>query len=96
MNFPPDSWKKLADLLHLHPEKDVPQCPWFLNFCHGQPAPEDNIVHKVANMTSDDLPMTLMTQEVDYSVIRKCKAELTDGSKERIAAYTQKLDTILW
>ena len=53
--MPKEPWKKLADILHLHPQKHQPQCPWFLPFCYGKDAPPNTLVAQCANMTSENV-----------------------------------------
>ena len=95
MHFPPEPWKKLADLCHLHPEKDFPQCTWFLPFCFGKAVPEGCIVAESLQMNGDDISEVVMTTDIDYSIVRKWHKSLNVPAKERIARYS-KLDTILW
>ena len=95
MHFPTDLWKKLADLCHLHPEKDFPQCPWFLPFCFGKPMPENVSVPAAPDITAENICEMIMSADIDYSVARKFASSLNVPAKERISRYT-KLDTVLW
>ena len=53
--MPKEPWKKLADILHLHPQKHQPQCPWFLPHCYGKEAPPNTLVAQCANMTAENV-----------------------------------------
>ena len=53
--MPKEPWKKLADILHLHPQKHQPQCPWFLSHCYGKEAPPNTLVAQCANMTAENV-----------------------------------------
>jgi len=95
LHFPVDPWKKLADLCHLHPEKDFPQCPWFLPFCFGKPIPDEAISTESTTLTEENVSEVLLTTDVDYTVVRKFKEKLTSNAKERVATYSP-IDTVLW
>lgn len=97
LHFPVDPWKKLADLCHLHPEKDFPQCPWFLPFCFGKPIPDEAISTTISSttLTEENVSEVLLTTDVDYTVVRKFKEKLTSNAKERVATYSP-IDTVLW
>jgi len=90
--FPTDAWKKLADLCHLHPEKDLPQCPWFLPFCFGKELPSHL---KMSDINENTVSQIVCKSKIDYCIIRKYKDSLTDEAKKRIVEYSN-LDTVLW
>eukprot|EP00800_Vazella_pourtalesii_P004862 TRINITY_DN15629_c0_g1_i1.p1 TRINITY_DN15629_c0_g1~~TRINITY_DN15629_c0_g1_i1.p1 ORF type:complete len:581 (+),score=124.63 TRINITY_DN15629_c0_g1_i1:210-1745(+) len=94
--MPKEPWKKLADILHLHPQKHQPQCPWFLPFCYGKDAPPNTLVAQCANMTSENVSELVMGCDVPYSHVRKHATALSVPAKARIASYTKDLDTLLW
>jgi len=96
MHFPPEPWKKLADLCHLNAEKDFPQCPWFLKFCFGEATvPETSVVAETLKMSESNISDMVMLNDLDYTVVRKWHTSLTPEAKERIAKYS-KMETVLW
>ena len=96
MHFPTEPWKKLADICHLNPKEDFPNCMWFLPYCYGQPAPSGTVVGDVGKLTKENISEMVMGHEVDYTVARQYHEHLTVPAKQRIALYTAKLDTIIW
>lgn len=97
MHFPSEPWKNLADLIHLNPERDMPQCPWFLPFCFGkQPMPDTPASQQLSDLTEDNISQVILNnKDVDYTVARKFRDHLTDLAKERICRYS-KIETVLW
>ena len=97
MRFPPDPWKKLADLCHLHPEKDIPQCPWFLKFCYGEASvPKTSVVSESSTLNKENVSNIILSgKELDYTIARKYHTFLTYAAKKRIAEYS-KLETVFW
>ena len=93
LHFPTEPWKKLADICHLNPEKDLPQCPWFLNFVFGKEGPEGKEVS--SGITAENVSQKVLESDVDYTVVRKFKTNLDDSAKERIATYAP-INTIIW
>ena len=92
LHFPTEPWKKLADILHLHPEKDVPQCPWFLPFAFGKEIPADVLS---SDINADNISAKVVADQIDYSVARKFQGNLTDEAKRKISSYAP-IDTVLW
>lgn len=96
MHMPTEPWKKLADLVHLHPEKDFPNAPWFLNYCFGKELPADSKVAKCKSMSKDNVNELVAEYDLPYTIIKPFKAHLNEKSKEKIAQNQEKLDTIIW
>ena len=92
LHFPTEPWKKLADLLHLHPKKDIPQCPWFLPLVFGEKVSEGLLL---GGLTEDNVSEQVLEHEVDYTIARKFKEKLSDKAKQKIAEYTP-INTVLW
>lgn len=92
LHFPTDPWKKLADILHLHPTKDIPQCPWFLPFAFGKEIPEGAAQD---DLTPENISTQVLEGEIDYTIARKFKDSLSNEAKLKIAEYTP-VNTILW
>jgi hypothetical protein len=91
-----DSWKKLADIVHLHPTKDL-QAAWFLPYCFGQELPKGSKIERLRNMTAENVNQLVTEYDnIPYSYLKKFKDQLTDESKEKIALQQEKLDTIVW
>lgn len=94
--FPTDPWKKLANLIHLNPTKDL-AAAWFLPYCFGGELPKDSKIEKCRNMTQENVnELVAEYNDLPYSLIKKFKDGLNDKSKEIIAQRQEKLDTILW
>lgn len=53
--MPKEPWKRLADILHLNPKKDFPQCMWFLPYCFGENAPPDSLVSSCGDITAENV-----------------------------------------
>ncbi|CAF1469800.1 unnamed protein product [Adineta ricciae] len=96
LHMPTEPWRKLADIVHFNPTKDFPALPWFLPFCFGTPAPEENMVSRCRNLTAANVNELIKEFKIPYSHLKQFKAQLSDQSKARIASYEEKLDTILW
>ncbi|CAF1078048.1 unnamed protein product [Rotaria sp. Silwood1] len=96
LHMPTESWKKLADVVHFNPSKDFPALPWFLPFCFGTPAPEETMVARCRTLTNENVNDLIKEFKIPYSHLKQFKDHLNDKSKTRIAAYEEKLDTILW
>ncbi|XP_065062974.1 uncharacterized protein LOC135689612 isoform X2 [Rhopilema esculentum] len=98
-HFPREPWKKLADICHLHPENDIPQCPWFLHFVFGKEIPkeDENTPTEIVSddLTSENISNKVLEFEIDYSVARKFKEHLTDEAKAKICSYAP-LNTVIW
>lgn len=96
IHFPPEPWKKLANMCHLNPERDFPQCTWFLPFCFEKTTvPETILLSGIGNLNSGNINEVIMRTDVDYTVARKWVGYLTNEAKKRIASYS-KIDTVLW
>lgn len=67
--FSPDHWKRLADMIHLHPEKDF-AVSWFLPSCFGTPAPEDTSVYAYNNLTGDNFADYYTKYKFSYELLR--------------------------
>ncbi|KAH9514771.1 hypothetical protein Btru_023606 [Bulinus truncatus] len=97
INFPKDPWIKLADLCHLHPEKDFPGATWFLPYCFGTgTVMEDSLVKVCQDLNEENVNESIKKFKIPYSVLKKYKDRLNSESKQRIAEYEPKLDTVLW
>ncbi|CAF1232585.1 unnamed protein product [Rotaria sp. Silwood1] len=96
LHMPTEPWKKLADIVHFNPSKDFPALPWFLPFCFGTPAPEETMVARCRTLTNENINDLIKEFKIPYSHLKQFKDHLNDQSKARIAAYEEKLDTILW
>ncbi|XP_057317776.1 uncharacterized protein LOC130662852 [Hydractinia symbiolongicarpus] len=96
MHFPSEPWKKLANVCHLNPKKDFPQCTWFLPFCFEKTTlPETILLSGIANLNSENINEVIMRTDIDYTIARKWVGYLTNEAKKRIASYS-KIDTVLW
>ncbi|XP_078618031.1 uncharacterized protein LOC144885788 [Branchiostoma floridae x Branchiostoma japonicum] len=93
--FPPEPWKRLADLCHLNPKKDF-KLPWFLPYCFGGEAPAGSMVRNCGHLTKENVNELVMTFDIPYAHIKPHKDCLTEEAKARIAQYTMDLDTLLW
>ena len=96
LHMPTEPWKKLADIVHFHPEKDFPALPWFLPFCFGTPAPAETMVARCRDLTAANVNDLLKEFDIPYSHLKQFKDHLNETSKAKIAAREEKLDTILW
>ncbi|CAF3653335.1 unnamed protein product [Rotaria socialis] len=96
LHMPTEPWKKLADIVHFHPEKDFPELPWFLPFCFGSPAPAETMVARCRDITNENVNDLLKEFSIPYSHLKQFKEHLNEASKAKIAAKEDKLDTILW
>ena len=102
LNMSTEPWRKLANLVHLHPSKDFPAAPWFLAYCYeASSLPPESKIAALLAMNGDNVN-ELIGQYGDstltYSTkVREHRARLTEASKAKLANSTQtKLDTILW
>ncbi|XP_033112656.1 uncharacterized protein LOC117113434 isoform X2 [Anneissia japonica] len=93
--FPKDKWRKLADICHLNPERDFPECTWFLPYCFGAPAPEGSVVSACTELNKANVNELLQNVKIPFAHLKEFKNTLTTDSKITIAKYTS-LDTILW
>ncbi|XP_066264760.1 uncharacterized protein [Branchiostoma lanceolatum] len=93
--FPPEPWKRLADLCHFNPKKDF-KLPWFLPYCFGSVAPAGSMVRNCGHLTKENVNELVMTFDIPYAHIKPHKDSLTEETKARIALYTTDLDTLLW
>ena len=100
-----DLWRKLADLTHLHPERDF-SLPWFQHFIFGKPAPEGTFTNACINLTIDNFYETYNKYYIPYETIRnKLSLEKTynnsyqhekiDNIKNTILEREQ-IDKIIW
>ncbi|XP_076447740.1 uncharacterized protein LOC143284693 [Babylonia areolata] len=96
LHLPKEPWKKLADICHFHPENDFAALPWFLPFCFGKDAPEGTMVNRCRELTRENLNSLLVEYDIPYSHVKQMNDTLTQESKQRIAEYEEKLDTVLW
>lgn len=97
LHFPPDPWRKLADLLHLNPDKDFPQLPWFLPFCFGtQEPPDGSYVASAKTMTAENVNELLESVEIPLSEVRQHAAKLTPASKQLLARRENELSRVIW
>eukprot|EP00057_Strongylocentrotus_purpuratus_P018892 XP_011673366.1 PREDICTED: uncharacterized protein LOC579550 isoform X1 [Strongylocentrotus purpuratus] len=96
LHYPKEPWKTLADICHLNPKKDFPEKPWFLPYCFGEPAPSESLVAKCAGMNAENINELVKGVDVPYTHIKQFTVNLTEESKERIATYEEKVDTLLW
>eukprot|EP00057_Strongylocentrotus_purpuratus_P016336 XP_011670810.1 PREDICTED: uncharacterized protein LOC105441416 [Strongylocentrotus purpuratus] len=96
LHYPKEPWKTLANICHLNPKKDFPEKPWFLAYCFGEPAPSGSLVAKCAGMNAENINELVKGVDVPYSHIKQFTLNLTEESKERIASYEEKVDTLLW
>jgi hypothetical protein len=53
LNMPKESWRELADIIHLHPNDF--QCSWFLNVMFGGEPPRDSVLPIAMSATSENL-----------------------------------------
>ena len=54
------------------------------------------MVHNCRDLTADNVNELVKEYDIPYSHIKNYKDKLTEESKARIAAYTPKLDTVIW
>ena len=96
LNLPTEPWKKLANLVHLHPEKDL-SAAWFLPYCFGVEPPPSSKVAKCKNMCAENVnELVSEFEDLPYSLLKKYKSSLTNASKEKIARRQEKIDTLIW
>lgn len=96
LHMPTEPWKKMANIIHLNPVKDLPQAPWFLPYCFGGPLPADSMVDKCKNMTESNVNDLIKQFKIPYSALKKLCSSFTKESKVKIAEDQDTLDTILW
>lgn len=94
--MPVEPWKKLANIIHLNPEKDFPNAKWFLPYCFGKELPADSKIAKCKKMTKENVNDLVQEYDLPYSVVKPFKDGLNEKSKEKIAKNQEKLDTIIW
>jgi hypothetical protein len=94
--LPTDPWKRLANVVHLNPEKDFPKAPWFLPFCFGAEPAAGTKLAECRSMNKDNVNELIAKFDLPYSLIKNHKAHLNDASKEKLAEKQEKLDTIIW
>ena len=94
------SWKTLADLCHINSEKL--SVKWFLPWCFGNPAPEESIIHKLENASSDLKFLSLCEDyKLPYEYVRYASkqrnvpASLMDNYNLSVAK-NENLRTVLW
>ena len=96
LSLPTEPWKKLADIFHLNPRKDL-QAEWFLPYCFGEPLPKDSRIEKLKNMTENNVNELIKEYDnIPFSYLKKFANKLNEESKEKIALQQDKLDTIIW
>jgi hypothetical protein len=94
--MPTEPWKKLANIVHLNPERDFPNAKWFLPYCFGQELPADSKIAKCKSINKDNVNELIEQFDLPYSVVKPFKDSLNEKSKEKIAQNQQSLDTIIW
>ena len=96
LTLPTEPWKRLANLIHLNPSKDL-SVDWFLPYCYGVEPPVHTKVFKCKSMTSANVNELISEfDDLPYSFVKKFKENLNDESKEKLAKRQEKLDTIIW
>lgn len=99
--YPPDNWRKLADLTHLNPKRDF-SIDWFLPYCFGTPAPTGSIVDKVNSMTADTFSDVYEEYQLPYECVRMKMKDWTNNFSGRLSkaklqiARRERLKTLLW
>lgn len=93
MTYELDTWKNLANLLHLK-ASDF-QLDWFLGYAYGGSIPESSVVYACKNITSVNSFEIITKYKPDYNFIRGTKVILSSSSKAVIATYTD-LNILLW
>lgn len=94
--LPTDPWRKLANVLHLNPEKDFPKAQWFLPFCFGAEPTAGSKLAECRAMNKDNVNELVAKFDLPYSLIKDYKDHLNEASKEKLAEKQEKLDTIIW
>eukprot|EP01083_Nonionella_stella_P195105 718989_1 len=92
LNFPTDSWRSLADIVHL--KRSDFQLDFFLRSCFGEPAPEGTLVSAAEKLTTENLADILESHPelaLCYSYIRRKCRDNSDTKKQRDAAISQLL-----
>jgi len=95
IQLPTEPWKKLANIVHLHPEKDFPAAPWFLPLCFGAEPPKDTVVDMCRQITAENVNEIVAKHDLPYSFLRKWATRLNDASKEKIA-HKLDLTSVIW
>ncbi|GAM18134.1 hypothetical protein SAMD00019534_013090 [Acytostelium subglobosum LB1] len=98
---PKETWREIANLLHLAPSDF--KLPWFLEFMFGKPAPESTSVRAFDDakaLLEAGRPVVygnlISIFKPPYSFLRKRLGDLfTDSLKVKVATY-EDLSTVLW
>ena len=96
LSLPTEPWKRLANIVHLNPKKDL-SVDWFLPYCFGVEPPVHTKVFKCKSMNKDNVNELISEfDDLPYSFVKKFKDSLNAESKERLAKRQEKLDTLIW
>ena len=76
LHLPKSTWVQLADIAHLHPERDF-ALPWFLPYCYdGQAAPEGSLVRKCAGLEATNVNDYLKVLDIPWAVVKGMRNRL--------------------
>lgn len=105
--YPSDGWRRLADIVHLHSEKDF-TLDWYLPWCFGKELSPDNIVNKVKELTLDNFISVYDEYQLPYEIARLKLKELGAGNSWNTSlqpkvreiykhiAKVERMETLLW
>jgi hypothetical protein len=95
LQMPTEPWRKLADLIHFHPD-DFKALPWFLRFCHGEAPPDDTFINRVKSVTSENVNSLVTEMPLPFTFVREHKSVLTAEAKAAIVRAEDKVDRGIW
>lgn len=96
LHMPLEPWKKLANIVHLNPNKDFPDAPWFLPYCYGEEPPKDSKIAKCKGISDSNVNELVKEFDLPFSFVKPYSSSLSNASKKKLADNLDKLDTILW
>jgi hypothetical protein len=87
LQFPPDQWRKLANLLHLK-DSDFGNTTWFLQYIYSKDnnseLPEDTMIYKCSNLNKKNIYNIVKTNNIPYAYFKNredCKKLMSNSLK---------------
>ncbi|KAK5577852.1 hypothetical protein RB653_002800 [Dictyostelium firmibasis] len=101
---PKETWREIADLLHLGPKDLCDEIPWFLSVMFGGSAPTGTRVYEFekelknpSNFTKERAIELIKQFKPTYSFLRKNLPEsLFDGEIKALVAEYEEIEALIW
>lgn len=93
LNFPPEQWKALADVIHFSPKNF--QLDYFQPVLYGSPPPAGSFLTEARNLTRDTLDAALLRCPRLANFYSYIRTQLHDADEKRDAAQKEKLTNIV-